>query len=232
MRLDVLNEIDKNINTNIKYAIFDIDGTISRTTILTLYTYMKQKKVNNKLLYSLWLIYFVTTHIPFYLLIDAVSREYFQKIFFLKLRGFSYSEICKESNECFNERIVNLFIKETVELINYFKSKGIKIILLTVSIDPLVKHYADYFEAPYHCIKVKNINGKAVLDLSNHKNLKYNYIKSFNPNEIVTIADSKHDLPVLEYSKYSIVIARKEKPWIKKIKNKSTTLIYKGNDNK
>ncbi len=78
MNLDVLNELDKNITPNIKYAIFDIDGTISRTTILTLYTYMKEKKFNNKLLYDIWLIYFLITLVPVYLIIDAISREYFQ----------------------------------------------------------------------------------------------------------------------------------------------------------
>lgn len=227
MDIKVLNEINNNINSDIKYAIFDIDGTISRTTILTLYTYMKQKKIGNGIMYKLWLIYFAVTHIPLYLFIDSINREKFQKLFFQKLKSFSYEEVNTYAKGCFNEEIVNLFIKETVELINHFKSKGIKVILLTVSIDPLVKHYANYFDAPYECLKVKDVNGKPVVDYSNHKNLKYNYIKKFCPNEIIAIADSHHDLPILTYSNYSIIVARKKKKWTKKIKNKSI-IIYKG----
>ncbi len=99
-------------------------------------------------------------------------------------------------------------------------------ILLTVSIDPLVKHYSTYFDVSYECLRVKSINGKASVDFSNHNNLKYNYIKKYKPDEIITIADSKHDLPILNYSQYSIVIAHKKKKWFKKIKNKSKLIIY------
>jgi len=166
--------------------------------------------------------------VPVYLIIDAISREYFQKLFFFKLKEFSYEELNNYALECFNERVINLFIKETVELIDYFKSKGIKVILLTVSIDPLVKHYSTHFDVPYECLKVKSINGKAAVDFSNHKDLKYNYVKKYTPDEIITIADSKHDLPILTYSQYSIVIARKKKKWFKKINNKSKLIIYIG----
>jgi len=225
--INILNEINSNITSDTKFAIFDIDGTISRTTILTFYIYAKEKKISNKLLYKFWLMYFVITHIPLYFLIDSISREQFQKLFFLKLKEFSYEEITNYAEKCFKEKILNLFINETIDLINNFKSKGINVILLTVSIDPLVKHYGNFFNAPYECLRLKNNNGKVQVDFSNHRNLKYNYIKKFNPNEIITIADSKHDLPILEYSKYSIIIARKEKKWYKKIKSKSTLIIYK-----
>lgn len=77
-------------NKKIEYAVFDIDDTISKTTILNLYFYLKKKSIGNRFIYKLWLVYFCVTHIPIYLIADAISRDLFQKSLFPKLSNFPF----------------------------------------------------------------------------------------------------------------------------------------------
>jgi hypothetical protein len=39
----------------------------------------------------------------------------------------------------------------------------------------------------------------------------------FNKDEIISIADSKHDKKVLMYSKYAIIVNKRTKKWMNKI---------------
>lgn len=132
---------------------------------------------------------------------------------------------CKD---CFAEIIINLFIPETIELIDYFKKNNVKIVLLSMSIDPLVKQYSEYFNVPYYCLRVNDESGKAVVDLSNQKNFKFNIIQKYDPAKTVVIADSKHDLPILRYCKYPIVISHKKNAWISLLENPLVIEVGKG----
>ncbi len=60
-------------NDGVKYAIFDVDNTITKSNILELYIYSKRKKVGNSKIYKLWFIYFVILKVPIYLILDFFS---------------------------------------------------------------------------------------------------------------------------------------------------------------
>lgn len=168
-------------------------------------------------MYFLWLVYFYHTYI-------FNNRQYEQRIiwqsFLKRLSKFKFVDLEKCAEEFFNSRLTSKFIKEIHDMVFYFRDNGISVILLLGTIDSLIKNYSEYFKVPYESIKVTNNNGYVKVDYSNFDNHKIDFVKKFNPEETVTIADSKHDLEILKYSKYSIVVAIKRiKPWMQQLEN-------------
>ena len=42
------------VNKGVRYALFDIDNTITKSNILNLYLYIKSRRIKSKALYKMW----------------------------------------------------------------------------------------------------------------------------------------------------------------------------------
>lgn len=214
----MVEHIDDLIQREVNVAVFDVDNTITKSNVLDLYLYIKFQKTKVKMFYYTWFIFFAITHVPIYLVLDFFSRELFQRVFYRKYKKYSVKDINEYSVQLFNKKLKYKFIKDIHDLIFYLKSKGVKVILLSTSISPLIKQYAKYFDVEYKSLEIKDKNDKAEVDTTSLENFKFNFIKNYNPQFTISVADSKHDLPVLEYTKYSIVVANKKSNWFKNLK--------------
>lgn len=206
--------VDKLTKEGIKYAIVDVDNTITKSNVLDLFLFLQKKRL--KFLYKPWIVFFITK-VPIYLLLDLINRELFQKAFYKNYKKYTHNDLNEGGAELFNEILKNRFIQDVHDLIFYLKDCGIEVILLSTSIEPVVKEYGKYFNVKYKCLEVFESGGRAFVDLTNLKNFKENYIKIFNKDEIISIADSKHDKKVLMYSKYAIIVNKRTKKWMDKI---------------
>ncbi len=207
--------VDRIAKEGIKYAIVDVDNTITKSNVLDLFLFLQKKRL--KSLYKLWAVFFCLTKVPIYLLLDFFNRELFQKAFYKNYNKYTLNDLNKGGRELFNEILKNRFIQDIHDLIFYLKDKGIEVILLSTSIEPVIKEYGKYFNIKYKCLEVFESGGRAFVDLTHLKNFKENYIKMFNKDEIISIADSKHDKKVLMYSKYAIIVNKRTKKWMDKI---------------
>ncbi|MFC4767123.1 haloacid dehalogenase-like hydrolase, partial [Effusibacillus consociatus] len=105
-------------------------------------------------------------------------------------------------------------------LIVHLKKKGVKVVLLSHNIEPLIKQYAKYFNVPYVCLSVKPNGNRCEVDLSKLADFKLREIQKYDPSKTIAIGDSKHDFPVLNYVKYPIVVCHKKEKWIDNLQNK------------
>jgi len=211
--LEYINEL---IEKGVTHALVDVDNTIAKANITELYLFMRKRK-QSKLSWYLWCIYFAFIWAPIYLLIDFIDRDLFQKAFYKRYRNFTVQDIESNSTELFKIKYKGNFIERTHDLIFHLKEKNIGVTLLSTNINTIVREYAAYFEVPFICLEVKEKDGLAIIDLTHLNQFKYRAAQLFNQKTTMAIADSKHDLPVLNYVSYSMVVSDKKKSWMKKI---------------
>ncbi len=212
------NQLELPALGGVKYAIFDIDGTISRTNIIKTYCFIKRKLAKSRVTFLLWLGLLIVIKVPVYACIDFFSRDLFLKRFYQKFETLKYSELSMLCKEYFCKEVVNLFIPETIELIAKLKERGLEIVLISMGISPLVDQYAAFFGAAYHCITIRDVNNQPKVVVSEINDFKLNIVNRFRASEVIAIADSKHDLPLLTYCKHAIIVANgKIKPWMKNV---------------
>lgn len=118
-----------------------------------------------------------------------------------------------------NEDVLDIFI--------FAKSKGYHIVLVSAAYDI----YLNEFDKYYHFdkiistkLQVKNnkLTGRIKKDCLGKKKVKYlrhylnNKFGKDNYDIIISIGDSKSDIPILDIAKNSIVIGDKKKKWFKR----------------
>lgn len=222
-----INEIEEIIKTNhIKTAVIDIDNTITKSNVLELFLYIKKDMLKNNLLWYLWIIWFSISSIPFYLILDFIDRDLFQKFFYRRYRKYKLEQLENYAKILFQEKLCYKFIGFTYDLIFKLKECGINVVLLSTSIHPLVLQYSNYFGVPSVSLNVEEHNGKCKVDLSNIKNFKLMEAQKLGTGNMMAVADSKHDFSVLNYSTVPIIVSKKEKKWMSKIKKKTFISIW------
>ncbi len=147
------------------------------------------------------------------------------------LSGFSIDEISQLAEEVIkseggNIRKVKVFgrerskglkaRKEIVELINFLKSNGVEIWIVSASSEILVRQAMKHFNIEANLIGVRNIitDGKITSELDIPLSMfggKVDCIKKFIDKEkkpILGVGDSINDLPMLEYCEIKVVVNR------------------------
>ncbi|MDO5558002.1 MAG: HAD family hydrolase [Oscillospiraceae bacterium] len=211
MNLDTLLSEKK-----IKTAVFDIDDTVSFTNFVMLYCFLKSRKMKEetRIKKALWLAGFISFKVPEYLLLDCIDRKYFLGSYVNSFSEFTVEEIDKWSEVYFNSKIKKLIIPETERLIRKLKSNGVKVELLSMTLDILASKYAKYFDCPYHALKTTQKNGHAYVDKSQIRDFKLREVRKFDSGGLLAAADSRHDLPVLRYAQYAVIVGKDKKKWM------------------
>ncbi|HEY0828552.1 MAG TPA: HAD family hydrolase [Bacilli bacterium] len=222
--VDDFSYFDELINKGIKYALIDVDNTIAKANITHLYFFIKKKQINNRIAWFLWCLQFACFWAPLYIFLDYLDRDLFQKAFYRRYQEFNKNDIEYYAEQLFQERYRNNFIPFVHDSISYLKEKGIHVTLLSTNMDVVVNHYSRYFDVPSICLKMNESNSLATVDLSGINEFKLNAAKKFDAEKTIAIADSKHDLPVLNYVAFPLVVSNKKKKWMNKI-NKPFGLV-------
>lgn len=207
----------------VRNAVIDVDNTITKSNIVQFYLYIRKNELG-KTKWPFFFSYFVLK-VPYFILLDSISRDLFNKIFVLrKFKKFSYSQLEEYSRSYFEERLKEQFISFTHDLIFHLKEKGVQVVLLSTNFDLLVKQYGQYFNVPYVCLDVVAKGDGIDIDFSNLNGFKEKEIGKFSPTETLSIGDSKYDLPALNYVDHPFVVAKKREKWMK-VLNKDARFI-------
>ncbi len=126
-----------------KAAFFDVDGTLLKSTIVHYYIWMRSAR-DPFLLKQLRLVGFLPK-VVYYLILDNVSRSRFNLVFYRNYRGKNATEIKALSIEMFETYLRPKIFAEAVSQIQQHKQQGTTVVLVTGSLDFIVKPIADYF---------------------------------------------------------------------------------------
>lgn len=122
-------------------AFFDVDGTISSTTVVHALVHFKLRESGWRKL--LWLAGFPMRAL-WWLAIDFVSREAFNRVFYASYSGVRVNELAAFAQEYFESFLVRQIYLEAVERIEWHRRNGHRIVILTGGIDLLVEPLAKF----------------------------------------------------------------------------------------
>ena len=210
--------INEWISRGMTHALIDLDNTLVEANVTELYFYLKRGTIQRDMYWILWCIYFSLVKAPIYLLLDYFNRELFQKSFYRLYCSFSVEVIENAAEHIFRKKCASSRIEYTHHLIKYLKERDVHITLLSTNIEPMVKRFANEYNVSYACLPFHSKGLRCLVQLDSLRDFKLHYISQYPSSSVLAVADSKHDLPVLCYADYSIVIADQPKPWMKNIR--------------
>ncbi|XEC95172.1 haloacid dehalogenase-like hydrolase [Paenibacillus tarimensis] len=214
--------IDQWIDKGMKHALIDVDNTLVKANITELYFYLKKQALRSQWRWILWCIYFAILWAPLYLLLDFINREWFQRAFYRRYHEFSYDQIEEASEMLFQQKCSSSLIEVTHDLIGYLKERNVNVVLLSTNIDSMVRLYANFYGVSYMSLSLLQKGTQSIVLLNDLENFKLRSASCYPPASVMAVADSKHDLPVLNYAAYSIVVANRRKAWMSKISGNCT----------
>lgn len=206
------------INKGLNTVIVDIDGTLVDSDITKPFLYLKRMISTYSISYYLWLVWTYIFYGLYYMFLDALDRSLFQNVFYKRYYPFTSDAVISSGKEFFNKVLKYRFIPYTHDLLLYLKEREVNIILLSTALESVVKPLADYFGLPYHCPGLGSDSNKCRIDTSDLNNFKYDFIIKSSPKGLMVMADSRHDLPILTYAEFSVVVAKKRMRWMKQIR--------------
>lgn len=219
-----VSDFDKMVGKGVKHAVIDVDNTITKSNIVQFYFYIKRRRLQGGLLWWTFVTYCVAVA-PYYLLIDILSRDWFNHVFVQrKFRAYSYEQLEVYAEMFFRDKLSKQFITPVHDLIFYLKDKGVQVTLLSTNFDLIVKQYGAYFQVPYVCLPVIATDTGIRIDFSELDGFKRKHIQHFDPATTIAIGDSKYDLPMLEHVHYPIIVAKKQKKWMKSIQREAALI--------
>ena len=185
-------------------VIFDVDGTLfkgqTQKVFLKLLRTQNICKFIDYFFISLWFIAYKLTIIK--------STKKIREIAYSKLKGFKVSAIDKIISANFF-LFKNRIFKESYNLINKHKKLNHNLLLISASVDPIIKKICNEFKMQeYLCTRLDVQNNKYTGNLlgdalyGNHKCIKIKeYIKKskISFNSIIYYADHISDQPVFEF---------------------------------
>ena len=95
-------------------AVFDLDGTLTKTNIISFYMYYL--KNNGRKNISKWIKLFL--NIPIYLFLDILNRDLFQSYFYRNYYNENYQEIELIADKYTNSEISSLIVKDNINIMN------------------------------------------------------------------------------------------------------------------
>lgn len=126
-------------------AFFDIDGTITRTTILDpLIWYRRAHDSTPRLaLFALGLL----ARIPYYLWVDSRSRGRFNIIFYRRYAGLNAQSLRAWHRQAFASTLQRTIFPAALDCIREHQGKGHRIVLVTGGLEIVTRPLADFLHA-------------------------------------------------------------------------------------
>jgi HAD superfamily hydrolase (TIGR01490 family) len=126
-------------------AFFDVDGTITKTTILDpLIWYHRAHDSRYRFaLFALGLL----LRVPYYLAVDRRSRAWCNVVFYRRYAGLSAVDLRQWHQRTFAENLQRTIFPAALDCIRDHKRKGHRIILVTGGLDFVMRPLAEFLEA-------------------------------------------------------------------------------------
>jgi HAD superfamily hydrolase (TIGR01490 family) len=126
-------------------AYFDVDGTITKTTILHPLIWYQRAHLSMPrfVLFALGLL----ARVPYYLWTDRRSRGRFNIVFYRQYAGLRMESLRDWHRRSFAENLQRTIFPAAVECVRDHRRQGHRIVLVTGGLDCVVRPLADYLEA-------------------------------------------------------------------------------------
>ncbi len=195
-------------------AFFDVDGTLSATNIVSAFACLKGL-VLPPLQRNLWLVGFLS-RIPLYWLVDQISREWFNRLFYQCYSGFTRDTLETLAPVVFQRYYRPRLFREGVEEVRQHLSAGRRVVLLTGSVEPLMRPLqqdlgatdllATQLESKEGVLTGKTLG--APLAGNNKREALDLYCRQYrlSPEDSYAYGDSHSDLPLLEAVGHPIAV--------------------------
>ncbi|MCZ6681371.1 MAG: HAD-IB family hydrolase [Candidatus Poribacteria bacterium] len=186
-------------------AFFDVDGTIVSTTIVHYYARLRSLLLPSALR-PVWLAWFALK-VVYYFFLDKVSRTRFNRVFYRNYRGLEAESVKRLAHEEFSTYVRSKIFPDALNHIREHQSRGDLIVLVTGSLDFIIKPLADYINAEHALtVQLNEAAGKFTGELTTPplgEAEKARVIKAFSEQHDIDLAssyaygDSRADVPML-----------------------------------
>ncbi|MDE0299948.1 MAG: HAD-IB family hydrolase [Candidatus Poribacteria bacterium] len=186
-------------------AFFDVDGTLVNSTIVHYYVRFRLQLLH-PLIRPFWLAGFLLK-IPYYLLLDNLSRTKFNQVFYRNYRGMEVERLKRLALDTFDALLGSKIFPEGADQVREHKAKGDLVVLVTGSLDFIMAPLADYLDADHTLsMSLTEHHGKFTGELMTTplgEEEKARVAKAFAHEHGIDLAasfaygDSRADLPML-----------------------------------
>ena len=186
-------------------AFFDVDGTLVNSTIVHYYVRFRLLLLH-PLIRPFWLAGFLLK-IPYYLLLDRVSRTKFNQVFYRNYRGMEVERLRCLASETFDALLGSKIYPAAADRIREHKAKGDFVVLVTGSLDFIMTPLADYLGADHILsMSLRKQDGRFTGELMSPplgEEEKARVVRAFAKKHGIELAgsfaygDSRADLPML-----------------------------------
>ena len=208
-------------------AIFDVDGTLLASNVVSHYAWLKLRDLPAALR-PLWAATLVA-RVPYYWALDKISRAHFNRAFYRNYRGWKPARARRLGAESFSGYVLKRLYPEAVETLREHKRAGHRVVLLSGALDFILEPFEDLADDVLTA-RLEEENGVYTGELSGTPvagEARARMLASFARRRNVDLsrsyayADSISDLPMLEAVGNPVVInpdarlraAAKERGW-------------------
>lgn len=184
-------------------AFFDVDGTLTRTTILHPLIWHQRSRLPS-LRFAAWLAR-LALDVPQYVLTDRRDRAAFNRLFYRRYAGLVAEEVRRFHREAFARTLQPRLFPEAIEKVAWHRAQGHRVILLSGGIDLTLQPLADFLGAhELICNRLGEKNGvltgemATVPMVSAEKAHAIRRSIGFDLERSYAYGDSKSDVPMLE----------------------------------
>lgn len=187
-------------------AFFDVDGTIVASNIVHYGVEIRTAHLSGAARLA-WVAGFLP-RVAYYLALDAVSREAFQRAFYKVYRGLGWGDFSNRAQALFHDYVTPRILPAAAARIADHRRRGHRVVLVTGSIESIVEPIAAHLGvSDFLCARLEVRNGVisgelAAPPLAGERKAKaareWAQRESINLTESYGYADSKDDIPLLE----------------------------------
>ena len=138
-------------------AYCDVDGTLTATTIVTPMLWFRRKR--GTWADKIW-IASLPLRGPWWLLLDRLDRGASNRAIYGNYRGFDARWVRENAQACFEQCLKPRFFPKALVRLGELKRAGVKLVLVTGSVDFIMQPLADYLEAELIAPRLLEEGGK------------------------------------------------------------------------
>ncbi|WP_353146335.1 HAD-IB family hydrolase [Chryseobacterium sp.] len=203
----------KDFPTHLQAAYFDVDGTLAKSNIVEPLLYIK-KQVMLPSGYYFW-----KAALPFrfmyWTILDTIDREIATASIYRQYKGISVEKMNVLRNQCYQEHYQKKLFPEALEVIRSFREQGIRIVLVSGSLDIFLQPLAEELGAELIASRLETkdgmytgkIEGSAVTGKRKAELISEHAHKNqLNLEHCTSFGDSADDIPMLRSVKYPVAV--------------------------
>ncbi|MGH9326179.1 MAG: HAD family hydrolase [Terriglobia bacterium] len=127
-----------------RIAFYDFDGTLVSSNIVTRYAYLVRRLPSRT--QALWKFTRLLTSVPSYLVLERISRRYFNEVFFREYRGMKRAWLEEQAERLFAEVVQPSIYPGAKALLDADRDRGFFRVLVTGELDFVLGPVMRYFE--------------------------------------------------------------------------------------